>query len=290
MIPFCEPPVFRPPSEADSLILQVTIGCSHNRCSFCGMYTAKRFRARSADEIRDDIGEALATYGPGVRRVFLADGDAMCLSTSRIAAALDLLNGAFPNLQRIGIYANARDVLSKSDEQLAELRSKKLRILYMGLEGDAATLEAIDKGASPDQIIEAVTRARRAGMAVSVMVLIGLAGVDRSLEHARLSAEAINQMAPEFTALLTYTPVPGTALYERIAAGQADLPSPRGSIEEIKAFVQALTCQTYFTCNHASNYVPMTGRMPSAKTRMVKALDAALAGQLPMKPEFLRGL
>jgi radical SAM superfamily enzyme YgiQ (UPF0313 family) len=291
MIPSCEPPVFRPPSEADSLILQATIGCSHNRCTFCGMYTAKRFRARTAVEIKADIDEARAILGPGVRRVFLADGDAMCLSTRRLVAILDLLNQAFPDLQRIGIYANARDVLGKTDDELAELRGRKLRMLYVGLEsGDPETLAAIDKPATPGEIVESVTRARLAGMSTSVMVLIGLAGIERSLEHARLSAEAINEMLPDFTALLTYTPVRGTPRYERIAAGQADLPSPRGSIEEIKAFVQALDCQTYFTCNHASNYLPLTGRMPQAKAKIVGYLDAALAGQVAIKPEYLRGL
>jgi radical SAM superfamily enzyme YgiQ (UPF0313 family) len=164
-------------------------------------------------------------------------------------------------------------------------------MLYVGLEsGDAQTLAAIDKGATPAEIIEAVQRARRAGMSTSVMVLIGLAGVERSREHARRSAEAINAMAPEFTALLTYTPVPGTALGDRVASGQADLPSARGSLEEIRAFVEALDVPTYFTCNHASNYLPMTGRMPQAKARIVGCLDAALAGQLPITPEYLRGL
>ena len=291
MIPSCEPPVFRPPSEAESLILQVTIGCSHNRCAFCGMYATKRFRTRSDDEIRADIDGVRAMVGPGVRRTFLADGDAMCLSTRRLTTILDLLNDAFPKMQRVGIYANARDVLSKTDQELVELRTRKLRMLYVGLEsGDAQTLAAIDKGATPEEIIEAVRRARQAGMSTSVMLLVGLAGVERSLEHARRSAEAINAMAPEFTALLTYTPVPGTALGEQIASGQADLPSARGSLEEIKAFVEALDVQTYFTCNHASNYLPMTGRMPQAKAKMIGYLDAALAGQLPIKPEYLRGL
>jgi radical SAM superfamily enzyme YgiQ (UPF0313 family) len=291
MIPSCEPPVFRPPSEAESLILQVTIGCSHNRCAFCGMYATKRFRTKTEEEIRADIDGVRAMVGPGVRRVFLADGDAMCLSTRRLTAILDRLNAAFPKMQRVGIYANARDVLSKTDEELAALRTRKLRMLYVGLEsGDPETLAAIDKGATPVEIIEAVKKARRAGMSTSVMVLVGLAGVKRSLEHARRSAEAINAMAPEFTALLTYTPVPGTPLGDQVASGQADLPSARGSLEEIKAFVEALDVPTYFTCNHASNYLPMTGRMPQAKAKMIAYLDAALAGQLPIKPEYLRGL
>ena len=283
--------MFRPPSEAESLILQVTIGCSHNRCAFCGMYATKRFRAKTEEQIRADIDGARAALGPGVRRVFLADGDAMCLSTRRLTAILGLLDDAFPTMQRVGIYANARDLLSKTDEELAALRARKLRMLYVGLEsGDPQTLAAIDKGATPAEIIEAVQRARRAGMATSVMVLVGLAGIERSLEHARRSAEAINAMAPEFTALLTYTPVPGTTLGDRVASGRAELPSPRGSLEEIRAFVEALDVPTYFTCNHASNYLPMTGRMPQAKARIVGCLDAALAGQVPIKPEFLRVL
>jgi radical SAM superfamily enzyme YgiQ (UPF0313 family) len=291
MLPWCEPPVFRPPSEAESLILQATIGCSHNRCTFCAMYTTKRFRARAEAEIRADIDAVRATVGSGVRRVFLADGDAMCLSARRLTAILDLLNDAFPTMQRVGAYANARDVLSKTDEELAELRARKLKMLYVGLEsGDVQTLAAIGKGATPAEIVEAVTRARRAGMTTSVMVLVGLAGVERSLEHARRSAEAINAMTPEFTALLTYTPVPGTPLGDRIAAGEADLPSARGSLEEIRAFVEALEAPTYFTCNHASNYLPMTGRMPQAKAKIVGWLNAALAGQVPIKPEYLRGL
>ncbi len=286
-----ELPVFRPPSEADSLILQVTIGCSHNRCTFCAMYTAKRFRVKTAAEIESAIDDARARFGPDVRRVFLADGDALCLSPRRQMAILDAINRAFPNLQRVGAYANARDILCKTDEELAELHRRKLRMVYVGLEsGDPATLSAIDKGATPAEVVEAVTRARRAGMTTSVMVLVGLAGVEHSLTHARLSAEAINAMAPDFTALLTYTPVPGTPLGDRILAGQADLPSPRASLEEIKAFVQALECRTYFTCNHASNYLPMTGRMPQARARMLEDLDAAIAGQRPMRPEFLRGL
>lgn len=255
------------------------------------MYTTKRFRMKTSAEIQADIDEARAMFGPDVRRVFLADGDAMCLSPRRLIEILDLLNDAFPHLQRVGIYANARDVLSKTDHDLAELNRRKLRMLYVGLEsGDAETLSAIDKPATPDEMVEAVKKARRAGMTTSVMVLIGLAGVERSLVHARLSAAAINAMAPDFTALLTYTPVPGTTLGDRILSGDADLPSPRGSLEEIAAFVQALECRTYFTCNHASNYLPMTGRMPQAKARMLGDLAAALAGERPIKPEFLRGL
>jgi radical SAM superfamily enzyme YgiQ (UPF0313 family) len=286
-----EPPVFRPPSEAESLILQVTVGCSHNRCTFCSMYRSKQFRAKRLERVRAEILEARAEFGDGVRRAFLADGDAMCLSTARLAAILDALNDVFPRLQRVAIYANARDVLGKSAQELAGLRGRGLKILYTGLEsGDDDTLAAIEKGATSADIVEAVKCARAAGIATSVMVLVGLAGVERSLEHARRSAEAINAMAPNYTALLTYTPTPHSPLAERVARGDVVLPSPRQSILEIREFVQAVTCETYFTCNHASNYVPLTGRVPRSRAEILAALDAVMAGQLPLKPESLRGL
>src|SRR5512138_366262 len=172
-----EEPVFRPPSEADSLILQVTVGCSHNRCTFCSMYREKRFRARPLPEIRADVEEARRLVGPGVARVFLADGNALCLSAARLAALLDALAQAFPRLRRVGSYANARDVLAKSPADLADLRRRKLGILYLGLEsGDDETLAAVEKGATAAEIVEAVRRAGAAGIVTSVMVLVGLAG------------------------------------------------------------------------------------------------------------------
>jgi radical SAM superfamily enzyme YgiQ (UPF0313 family) len=288
---FYEPPVFRPPSEAESLILQVTIGCSHNRCTFCSMYRGKRFRAKKLEDVQAEIAEARAVLGPTVRRVFLADGDAMCLSFRRLVEILDDVNAAFPEVQRIGIYANARDVLTKSDEELSELRQRKLRILYMGLEsGDEVTLDAVEKGATATDIVRAAQRARAAGMAVSAMVLIGLAGIERSIVHARLSAEAINEMAPNYTALLTYTPTPDSPLQEQIARGELVLPSPRDSLLEIAEFVRTITCDTYFTCNHASNYLPLVGRLPRSRESILAALDAAIAGQIPLKPESFRGL
>lgn len=286
-----EPPVFRPPSEADSLIVQVTVGCSHNRCAFCSMYRTKPFRARALDEVRADVAEARRLLGPDVRRVFLADGDAMCLSAGRLGQVLDALHAAFPRLRRVGIYANARDILRKTDEELAELRRRKLGIVYMGLEsGDDEVLAAIDKGASVAEMTEAGRRARSAGMATSVMVLVGLAGRARSLAHARRSAEAVNRMEPTYTSLLTFTPTPGSPLFEQARRGELELPGPLESLEEIREFVRGLRCQTHFACNHASNYLPLQGRMPNAQGAILQLLDTALAGRVPLKPEFLRGL
>ncbi len=286
-----EPPVFRPPSEADSLILQVTVGCSHNRCAFCSMYRTKRFRAKGLAEIRADIGDARRLVGADVRRVFLADGDAMCLSTRRLIGTLDALDRAFPRLRRVGAYANARDVLRKSGEELAELRRRKLAVLYVGLEsGDDEILGEVEKGATAAEVVEAVRRANAAGLSTSVMVLVGIAGKARSLAHARRSAEAVNRMEPTYTALLTYTPTPGSPLFERVERGDLELPGPRETLREIQEFVRALSCKTHFSCSHASNYLPLQGRLPSAKGDLLLALDAALAGRIPLRPESLRGL
>jgi len=286
-----EPPVFRPPSEASSLILQVTVGCSHNRCTFCSMYRTKRFRAKPAAQVCAEISEARRLLGPEVGRVFLADGDAMCLSTRRLVGVLDALREAFPGLRRVGIYANARDVLRKPSGELAELKRRKLSIAYLGLEsGDDGVLAAVEKGAAAAEVVEAARRLRAAGIATSVMVLVGIAGRERSLAHARLSAEAVNRMEPNYTSLLTYTPTPGSPLFERARQGALDLPGPLESLEEIREFVRALDCSTVFSCNHASNYLPLQGRMPAAKADLLLRLDAALAGRIALKPESLRGL
>ncbi len=284
-------PLFRPPSEAESLIFQVTLGCSHNRCTFCSMYRAKRFRPRPQAEVAADIAQARAVMGDSARRVFLADGDAMCLSPRRLEALLEPINSAFPRLQRVSAYANARDVLRKSPEALRRLSQRKLRLLYMGLEsGDAETLRRVDKGATPDEITAAVLRAQEAGISVSVMVLIGLGGRERSMEHARASAAEINRMAPAFTALLTYTPVPGSPLFEAISRGEVALPDPEESLVEIREFLMGLECATYFSCNHASNYLPLRGKLPERRGEMLELIEAALNGSVPLKPEFMRGL
>lgn len=284
-------PLFRPPSEADSLILQLTLGCSHNACTFCSMYRTKPFRAVPHGDFEASVRRARHLLGDSVRRVFLADGDAMCLSHARLAAALDVVNDSFPRLQRIGIYANARDVLRKSPEELASLRGKKLRILYVGLEsGDDETLDRVKKGATAGEIVEAVRKAQDADMSVSAMVLMGLGGRERSQIHARASAEAINRMEPKFTALLTYTPTPGSPLQEQIDRGEFELPGPLESLQEIHTLVSGLQCRTYFTCNHASNYLPLKGHLPADRSVLLAALQAALDGALPLKPEWMRGL
>jgi len=251
----------------------------------------KRFRVLEPAEFAEQVRLARQEYGEGVRRVFLADGDAMCLSFGRLEQILDVVNAAFPRLQRIGIYANARDVLAKSETELEQLRAKKLKILYMGLEsGDSATLTRIGKGATPEQIVGAVKRAEHTGIRSSVMVLVGLAGRSRSREHAEQSAFAVNEMSPSFTSLLTYTPTPQTPLFDEVEKGQFELPTPIETLREIHTFVSRLECKTYFACNHASNYLPLVGHMPSAKNSILAAIESAIDGKTGLSPEWLRGM
>jgi radical SAM superfamily enzyme YgiQ (UPF0313 family) len=255
------------------------------------MYRSKRFRPQPESVIQQQITQAQAQCNASINRVFLADGDAFCLSTRRLIPILTQINHAFPSLQRIGIYANARDILAKSPEELRSLRQQKLRMLYLGLEsGDDETLNRVQKGATAKQMLQAVRRAQAADMAVSVMVLVGLAGRERSLIHARASASIVNLMEPRHIALLTYTPTPHSPLFEEVVHGSFELLSPLESLVEIREFIANLNCRTYFTCNHASNYLPLTGKFPSAQKGLLAVIDAALAGEVPLKPEMFRGL
>jgi len=286
-----EEPVFRPPSEAGSYLLHVTYGCSHNECTFCAMYLTKRFRVRPLAEVRDDIDEA-ARVLPHTERVFLLDGDAMTLATDRLMPVLAALRDAFPALRRVGAYANAASVLAKEDGELARLRDAGLGILYFGLEsGDDPTLVRIRKGATRDEIVRAVVRTREAGIRTSVMGLLGIAGRERSREHAVATAAAATEMNPRFFSLLTATPVPGTAFHEEVQRGALTLPEPDETLEELETILAGLDCaSTYFACNHASNYLPLTGRLPHDRERILDVVRAARRGEHPLKPEWLRGL
>lgn len=286
-----EEPVFRPPSEADSYLLHVTYGCSHNECGFCAMYLEKRFRVRPLAEVLEDVAEAGRVL-PGTEKVFLLDGDAMTLGADRLLPVLDALSATFPRLRRVGAYSNASSVLSKGDADLARLRDAGLSILYFGLEsGDDVTLLRIVKGATRDEIVAAVVRAREAGYKTSVMGLLGIAGRERWREHALATAAAASAMSPRFFSLLTATPVPGTRFHEEVASGAVTLPAPEETLEELEAIVAGLDCRgTVFRSNHASNYLPLGGRLPHDKARLLEEVRAARRGDVPLRPEWLRGL
>ncbi|MFZ5822144.1 MAG: radical SAM protein [Chloroflexota bacterium] len=285
--------VIRPPSEADSYILQVTYGCSHNRCTFCGTYLDKPFRPRETGQVMEDIALA-ASVIPNTRRVFLADGDALVLSASRLEAILEALRRAFPRLERVGIYANAGNLLRKSPSELESLRQKGLGIVYLGLEsGSDQVLARIEKGATASGMVEAVGKARAAGMLVSVIGILGIAGPDGSAEHARATGQVVSRMDPDYFSMLTLMLVPATPLYRQWQAGEFQLLEAEAMLAELRLVIQHLDGLTncVFRTNHASNYLPLGGTLPGDKARLLSTLEAALArGRDVLRPEAWRGL
>ena len=283
--------IIRPPSEADSYLLQITLGCSHNKCTFCGTYPDKKFRVRPLDQILEDITLA-RRHLPRTRRVFLCDGDAMLLPNSHLLKILQALNMAFPDLQRVGIYANARDIIKKTDEELSELSRHKLTIGYLGLEsGNDEILKRVKKGATAKDMIEAVKKAQANGIKMSVIGLIGLGGHEMSKQHAIDTARAVNQMNPRYFSLLTLMIVPGTPLDDDYEQGRFKLPEAEDMVKEIRLVVETMDSpQTIFRANHASNYAPLAGTFNKDKKRLLDEIDEYLSGKHNFRPEFLRGL
>lgn len=285
--------VIRPPSEADSYILQVTYGCSHNRCTFCGTYRDKPFRARPIEEVLEDIALAQAEI-PDTRRVFLADGNALVLSTERLVTILDGLASAFPRLRRIGIYANARDILGKTDAELAALQQRKLEIVYLGLEsGSDEVLRRVQKGITAAEMVEAVQKVRRAGIRASVIALLGLGGKELSAEHAAQTARVVSAMDPEYLSMLTLMLIPGTELHRQWQSGTFELPEPLDLLGELHQVIAGTEClsRCIFRTNHASNYLPLAGTLSRDQARLLSALDEAIGrGRYALRPEAWRAL
>ena len=285
--------VIRPPSEADSYILQVTYGCSHNRCTFCGTYRDKPFRARPIQEVLEDIALAQSQV-PDTRRVFLADGNALVLGTQRLITILDALASAFPLLRRVGIYANARDILGKTDAELAELQQRKLEIVYLGLEsGSDEVLRRVHKGITATEMVEAVQKLRRATIRTSVIALLGLGGKELSGEHAQQTGRVVSAMNPEYLSMLTLMLIPGTELHRQWQDGTFELPEPPellGELRQVIAATDGLT-RCVFRTNHASNYLPLAGTLSRDKARLLAALDEAVSrGPSALRPEVWRAL
>ena len=285
-------PVFRPPSEAGSLIIQATLGCSHNKCSFCGSYLTKPFKIRNLQEIREDLEDA-RHMGP-VDRVFLADGDALCIPQKRLVEVLKLINEYLPSVKRIGVYANAIDVLRKSLDDLKVLRSLNLGIIYLGVEtGDPELLDDICKGATCEDMIEAAEIVKQAGIALSVTVLLGIGGVEGSEKHAKATAKLLTDMDPDYVGALSVILVPGTELHRKYEAGKFQVPDPFGLINELKIMIEDSSfSDCVFRSNHASNYLPVKATLPKDKKEILVAIDKVLKPKdsKNLRPEFLRAL
>jgi radical SAM superfamily enzyme YgiQ (UPF0313 family) len=286
-----EPQLFRPPSEHDAYILQATIGCSWNHCTYCHMYRNKAFRVRPLSESLEDLQTAAAVIGPGVEKVFVADGDALILPMDHWRAILAEAHRSFPHLRRVSCYAMAGNVNDKSDADLAELRELGLTTLYIGPEsGDDVTLKRIAKGATFDDHVRAARKAHAAGMRLSVIALLGI-GRERWREHAEATARLVTEMDPAFFAALTVTVVPGTPLATQAERGGFSVPDTPGLLRELRTMVDlARPTDAVFRTNHASNYLPLRGRLPHDRQAIVDLIDLALDGRVPLRPEWSRGL
>ncbi len=289
-MPIIEPAI-RPPSEAESVLLQVTLGCSANGCSFCGAYKDKPFGVKSAQEISGDIRRYSARHKEA-RRVFLMDGDALVLGNEKLIPVLDELNEAFPRLARVSSYANGRNITQRSREELRELAARKLSLIYMGLEsGSQEILERCGKSSSAEEMIEAVRRAQDAGIKSSVIVLLGLGGRKDSARHARETAAALNRMQPRYLSFLSLMLIPGTRLSQQAESGEFEELTPEELLEEARGIISALELKkTIFRSDHASNYLPLEGSFPKDKKTLLDTIDSAICGRIGLRPEGLRGL
>lgn len=279
----------RPPPEAYSILLQVTLGCSHNKCTFCGTYKDKPFRIKDNDIILSDILFA-SKYMRRQDRVFLMDGDALIIPQKRLMWILERIKEHLPWVKRVGAYANTKSITMKSLQELVELRENGLGKLYLGVEtGDDEIRKKINKGSSAQNCLEMGKRVKDAGMELTVMVLLGVAGKVKSLDHARATGELLSAMNPGYVAALTVILIPGTPLWEEYERGDFELPDERGLLIEMKEMIAHTNLSGgIFASNHASNYLPVKVRLPEGKQEALDLIDAALRGEIGLKPEWMR--
>jgi radical SAM superfamily enzyme YgiQ (UPF0313 family) len=285
--------IIRPPSEANSIIIQVTVGCSHNKCTFCGAYKElnKKFRIRSNEEITENLSFA-AQYCGQQKRIFLADGDVLILSQKRLLLLIKLIKEYLPHVNRIALYGNAKAIRSKSVEELVELKRLGLHRIYMGLEsGDNDVLAFVKKGETAASMVEAGRRVKKAGIFLSVTVLLGLGGIQGSIKHAYASAKVLNKMHPKQIAALCLMPLANTELGVLYQAGDFHLPNAQGMLAELRELIRHIDCDpVQFMANHASNYLPLSGRLGRDKDSMLQSIDEAIAGNKSLVPENYRAL
>ena len=285
--------IYRPPSEAYSYLVQVTIGCAHNKCTFCSMYKAKRFRVRPIAEVIDDLELARRTYSR-VERIFLCDGDALCLSTDKLIVILDKIKELFPECERVGVYGRSSDILRKTDEELKKLVSHGLGIVYIGAEsGSDEVLKRIKKGVTREEIKESVLKSERAGLRTSVTFISGMGGSDLWREHAIETGKLISEMGASYASLLTLMIDGAAPIYEEIRNGEFKLLSAEDIIEETILLLEStepwqLDAETVFRSNHASNYFSLKGDLPKDCGRMLEQLRYARENSGVLKDERFR--
>ncbi len=269
--------VYRPPSEARSLIIQVTLGCSHNKCSFCPMFKEKRFSMRPFQQVMDDLKEARCEY-PYVKRIFFADGDAFCLAADKLVQLLQTAKALFPECERISFYARASNISRKSDEELLQLRQAGLGILYIGAEsGSAEVLRRVNKGETPDEIAAQVKRVESLGIPASVTFISGLGGRELMTEHAVETGRMIGSMGASYVGLLTLMPAPGTPMFEDTVSGKFRPLSQTQVAQELELILENASCEKpcVLRSNHASNRLVLAGTLPEDRERLLAQVRSA---------------
>jgi len=281
----------RPPSEAYSILLQATVGCSHNKCTFCGTYKDKRFRIKDDDVILNDILFA-SRHMRNQDRFFIMDGDALIIPFPRLVWILEMIKEHLPWVKRVGAYANTKGIKMKTEEELLKLKEMGLGILYMGVEsGDDQTLEAVRKGADSQRMLAMGKKVMEAGIKLSVTVLLGIAGRERSLVHAQATGKLLSAMDPDYVGALTLMVIPGTPLADEMAAGRFELPDNLGLLTELREMIASTDLSRgLFFSNHASNYLPVKVRYPRGKQQALDQIDMALEGRVGLRPEWMRAL
>lgn len=283
--------IIRPPSEADSLLLQVTVGCSHNKCSFCPAYKKKKFRIKSNDEIMEDILEA--SRWRSIDKVFLCDGDALIIPQERLIQILGPIRTHIKGVNRVSTYGNAKSILRKTIDELVELRELGLGMVYLGVEtGNDELLRKIRKGVTAAQMIEAGRRIKQAGIALSVTVILGLGGVEQSRQHAIDTARILTDIDPDYASALTLMLMPGTPLYEEYSSGHFVFPEVFDLLKELAVIVEkSHFSNCYFTSNHASNYLALRARLPDEKRNTVATIHDVIKTNdvRSLRAEFMRG-
>ncbi len=286
-------PYFRPPSEAKSFILQATIGCSHNQCTYCAMYRKEeqKFRVRPMREIKEII-DAASQEGIIGERVFIADGNALVLSKKKLIEIIEYLKEKNPNIKRIRMYANVGDILRQGAENLKQIREHGLDMVYIGFEsGDNVVLERIKKGANFDETVNASRLLKEAGIMNSAMVLLGMGGVDRSLEHAEATGKLLTESNPEYVGALSLQIRPGAPLYEEWKTGRFELPEKFQMIKELEVIVENTELSDgYFFSNHISNFLPIKAKFPEDKARVLEEIQAVLksSDESLLMPDYYR--
>ncbi len=285
--------LYRPPGEWKSYLLQCTIGCSNNQCTFCGMYKEKKFRVRPTQEILEDIDMARAYYGPGLQRVFLMDGDAIIIKTEDLLRILRKLYDTFPALEKVTLYAGPRSTLSKTPEELKALHDAGLSRAYLGVEsGSDAVLKFIHKGVNAQQMLQAGQRLVEAGIDLWVTIILGITGEGGDWrEHILSTAKIINQMKPRHLSAMTFAPAKGTPLGDDVLAGRFKVYGPDHILEECRLLIEHLDVDPlHFTSNHASNYLPLKGSLPQDREKFLSLIDQALEGKIRLRKTLNRGI